>query len=454
MAVTLSGLTNSNGGTTQSRTVGTIDALLVFVTSESSSVTDTVSATYGGVAMTLIGVRRALTAVTTNNAIAAFILVNPTPGTANIAISGAGWTGSNMTIHAFDVAGLDTTNPIGGYGEGSRDGTTTVCRFDDSTAATDAGVDLINTSATSLLVGAMTNGNTPETVTQPAGWTVELNSYAGANAQVEIVSKAADAVGTNYGATQWNITSSGNRYASVQFELMPAGGSTETVDVSTPGALTITGQNVDPLVTVPVTNGSMSIAGQAVAVNDTIAVTNGALTITGQTVNVTVQVLETVTVTDGALTIAGQTVTVTEIGTLTVTVDPGALTLTGQDVTVTETAPPVIRNRAIGGGGAAYDPRFIKAEEARRAKERDLWQRIDDDLNGRQRAAPEAAPAPPERETKPLPVERGDPIPAGPDFMDLLMEAMNKDAVSTLMLRHDLPYYDPEEDAAVLLLLS
>lgn len=288
-----------------------------------------------------------------------------------------------------------------------------------------------------------------QATTPPAGFTHRVVS-SDANDQTGL--HDSDGGLSSYTGTSENMAGSSNGWVMYAAELVAtASGSTETVTV-TDGAMTVAGQTVAANETVPVAAGAAAIAGQAVAVNDTIGVTNGALTITGQTVDVTVG--ERVVVDAGQITIAGQTVNVVLIGTETVPVTSGSIVITGQTVDVLLTAPVPWKGRASGGGTGPADPRFIAAEKARRDREADLWQRIDDTLHGRQRKEPDAAPAPSERETKPLPVEQGDLIPVGPDFMDALLDAMSQDAVSTLITQTSLPYYDPEEDAAVLLLLS
>ena len=136
------------------------------------------------------------------------------------------------------------------------------------------------------------------------------------------------------------------------FPSYAAGVVTTTVDVSTAGAITFTGQDVAFTQTQSVVAGQVTFTGQSVGVVSVLPTGAGAITFTGQTVafqqaqSVTAgQVTftgqsaaftQTQAVTAGAITFTGQTVTLISATVVSVTT-AGAITFTGQSVALVQT---------------------------------------------------------------------------------------------------------------------
>src|SRR3712207_724897 len=100
MAITRSAITNSTTATTSFTVASGAELLVVVMTSDSSSLTtDNVSAaTYGGVSLTRQVESRTLSGIGGQNGAAVLTLASPTVGTADVVVSGTGWT-SNPTVH-------------------------------------------------------------------------------------------------------------------------------------------------------------------------------------------------------------------------------------------------------------------------------------------------------------------------------------------------------------------
>jgi predicted HicB family RNase H-like nuclease len=119
-----------------------------------------------------------------------------------------------------------------------------------------------------------------------------------------------------------------------------------TVDVSTAGAITFTGQTVGMRLGLGLTAGAITFAGQLVAFRQTQNVVAGAITFTGQTITTTVATIASVS-TAGQLTFTGQAVAFRQ----TQNVTGGAITFTGQSVGVVS-ALPVTAGAVTFTGGA------------------------------------------------------------------------------------------------------
>jgi hypothetical protein len=103
-----------------------------------------------------------------------------------------------------------------------------------------------------------------------------------------------------------------------------------TLDIDTPGAITLAGQAMTAAYGLPLTNGAITIAGQAITSKISAALsTAGAITIAGQAITSKIGAALS---TAGAITIAGQTMTMV-LGTEVVISTPGSITLAGQSAT-------------------------------------------------------------------------------------------------------------------------
>jgi hypothetical protein len=105
------------------------------------------------------------------------------------------------------------------------------------------------------------------------------------------------------------------------------------------GTLTLSGQDVQLLAnqnfTLPVTNAALTVEGQDLPFLLTVPWTEGTITLAGQDVTLIAGISYTLAVDNAALTLTGQDITLDAGADFSLSVDNGTITLTGQDVTLT-----------------------------------------------------------------------------------------------------------------------
>jgi adhesin HecA-like repeat protein len=240
------------------------------------------------------------------------VLTAPVGGSpASVTAVNANW---DQTILACDgwigeFAGANTTTPI------KQTNSATNASGTDPTVSMSVAPD----SDSMSLVAVMTRRNPPAWTN--AGWTEDMDT--GVSTPVTGLSIY------HLAATQAFTGTSGTDAANFTaiYEI-DAASTVTTVQVTTPGVLTITGQSVLLRQSQAVTAGVVTLTGQTPLLRTSVVTNPGAITLTGQTVNTSVATVATIT--PGALTLAGQSVLLRQ----SQAVGAGAITLTGQTVNI------------------------------------------------------------------------------------------------------------------------
>lgn len=418
MGVTLSSLTTGSGTTLSYTVPSSTQMLVVVLAHEGANITETPSLSYGGVPMALRVARTTITATTGNEqGCAIFTLANPAAGTANLVPTG--WSNANTLLAAFCANGLDVTTPIGDTGEGSRGGAPGTIAFNGSDAETAAGESLVTVGAGSLIVAALTNGDTGQTTAPLGGTWTRLTKFDGPSGDLTVdYLPDAGGVGTSYGATTWT-TSPSLRPVTVQLELRAALGAADETVTNGGAPVTNEGEVVTHAPTASAAGSAAGVAtatgvgasrakaaGQADGTSTASALAPGSSTASGAG-------LASGSSTAVAIGSTGGTTIVSAVG-----LAEGSSTASAVSTAAPPVEPPVAGGRGGGGGsGGAYEARRTY-ESAKREKEEALWK----GRPGKVGADKDKRPSKDSAEVKKTLTPR--PEPTGPTFEDLLAEVM------------------------------
>lgn len=212
--------------------------------------------------------------------------------------------------------------------------------------------------------------------------------------------------------------------------------------------LTLTGANLGQSETQAISVATLTLSGASLGAADSTPITAASLTLTGAVLGGIDG--EAASITAATLTLTGGSIG----GAETQAITPATLSLTGAAIGTGEATPAPALNRAKGGGSGLgpASPAAITANEAHERKKRDRWRRIEATIEGRQPEQQEPAPAPQQKSSKPLPEPTAETPQVNP--FDALVAAIMAESIPSFIVRDEIRFYDPDEDAAVLMLLG